>query len=79
MDSSGPKHLSMNLNRAKLESLVSHLIKRTISPCEVAIKNSDISKSAVSEVILVGGMTRMPKVGRKKVDEMLQEQSSQNM
>lgn len=62
MDSSGPKHLSMQLNRAKLESLVGDLVERTVAPCEKAIKDADVSKSAVSNVILVGGMTRMPMV-----------------
>ena len=66
MDSSGPKHMSMHLNRSKLESLVGDLIRKTIAPCEKAIKDSDISLSAVSEVILVGGMTRMPKVIAEK-------------
>lgn len=63
MDSSGPKHMNMQMNRAKLESLVNALVERTVSLCEKAIKDADVSKSAVSEVILVGGMTRMPKVG----------------
>ena len=62
MDSNGPKHMNMQLNRAKLEYLVGDLIERTVSPCEKAIKDADVSKSAISEVILVGGMTRMPKV-----------------
>ena len=62
MDSSGPKHLNMQLNRAKLESLVGDLVEKTVAPCEKAIKDADVTKSTVANVILVGGMTRMPKV-----------------
>ena len=61
-DASGPKHLTMRLTRAKLESLVADLIKRTIIPCENALRDAGIDSSKVDEVILVGGMTRMPKV-----------------
>jgi molecular chaperone DnaK len=61
-DASGPKHLNMNLSRAKLESMVEGLIKRSIAPCEAAIKDAGLSKSDVNSVILVGGMTRMPAV-----------------
>ena len=61
-DASGPKHLNIKLTRAKLESLVEDLIERTISPCRNALKDAGIQASAISEVILVGGMTRMPKV-----------------
>ncbi len=59
---SGPKHIQMNLTRAKLESLVDHLIERTKAPCQSAIKDSGLSLAEINEVILVGGMTRMPKV-----------------
>lgn len=62
MDSSGPKHLMMKLSRAKLESLVEDLIERSIAPCRIAIKDSGININEVDDVILVGGMTRMPKV-----------------
>lgn len=62
MDSSGPKHMNVQLNRAKLESLVGDLVEKTVAPCEKAIKDADVPKSSVSDVILVGGMTRMPKV-----------------
>jgi molecular chaperone DnaK len=62
MDASGPKHMSMQLNRAKLESLVESLIEKTTTPCEKAIKDAGVSKNNVADVILVGGMTRMPKV-----------------
>jgi len=61
-DASGPKHLNVQVTRAKLESLVDDLIKSTIAPCEQALKDAGISKSDISEVILVGGQTRMPKV-----------------
>src|SRR3569623_219799 len=61
-DASGPKHLNMKLTRAKLESLVDDLIKRTVEPCKVALKDAGVSASEISEVILVGGQTRMPKV-----------------
>ena len=61
-DQSGPKHLTMKLTRAKLESLVEHLIKRTIPPCEAALKDAGLKPGEINEVILVGGQTRMPKV-----------------
>ncbi|MCX2561305.1 molecular chaperone DnaK [Acetobacter farinalis] len=61
-DASGPKHLLLKLTRAKLESLVDDLIQRTLEPCKAALKDAGISASEVDEVILVGGMTRMPKV-----------------
>ena len=61
-DASGPKHLNMKLSRAKLESLVEDLIKRTIEPCKAALKDAGISASDIHDVVLVGGMTRMPKV-----------------
>jgi len=61
-DASGPKHLSMKITRAKLESMVEDLIERTIEPCKTAIKDAGVSLSDISDVILVGGQTRMPKV-----------------
>ena len=61
-DASGPKHLNMKLSRAKLESLVEDLIKRTIEPCKNALKDAGVSASEIDDVVLVGGMTRMPKV-----------------
>ncbi|NMM80518.1 molecular chaperone DnaK [Acidovorax sp. SRB_14] len=64
-DASGPKHLNIKLTRAKLESLVDELIERTIAPCRTAIKDAGISVSDINDVILVGGMTRMPKVQDK--------------
>src|SRR6188474_3039143 len=64
-DASGPKHLNIKLTRAKLESLVDELIARTIAPCRTAIKDAGVAVSAIDDVILVGGMTRMPKVQEK--------------
>ncbi|WP_313298178.1 molecular chaperone DnaK [Diaphorobacter sp.] len=64
-DASGPKHLNIKLTRAKLESLVDDLIERTIAPCRTAIKDAGISVSDINDVILVGGMSRMPKVQEK--------------
>src|ERR1700753_1966894 len=61
-DASGPKHLVMKLSRAKLESLVDDLISRTLEPCRAALKDAGVNASEIQEVILVGGMTRMPKV-----------------
>ncbi len=61
-DQSGPKHLTMKLTRAKLESLVADLIERTIAPCKKALKDAGLSASDIDEVVLVGGMTRMPKI-----------------
>lgn len=62
MDASGPKHLAMKLTRAKFESLVSDLIQRTVEPCKKCLRDADISKSDIGDILLVGGMTRMPKV-----------------
>ena len=62
MDATGPKHLAVKLTRAKLESLVEDLVKRTIEPCKIALKDAGLSAAEVSEVILVGGQTRMPLV-----------------
>ena len=64
-DASGPKHLNIKLTRAKLEALVEDLIERSIEPCKTAIKDAGISVSEISDVILVGGQTRMPKVQDK--------------
>src|ERR1044072_7347125 len=61
-DASGPKHLNIKLTRAKLESLVDDLIKRTVGPLKAAIKDAGVKVSDINDVILVGGMTRMPKV-----------------
>ncbi|MFC4299874.1 MAG: molecular chaperone DnaK [Castellaniella sp.] len=64
-DASGPKHLNLKITRSKLEALVEELIERTIEPCRVAIKDAGIKVSDIDDVILVGGMTRMPKVQEK--------------
>ncbi len=64
-DASGPKHLNIKLSRAKLESLVEELVERTIAPCRTAIKDAGVSVSDIHDVILVGGMSRMPKVQEK--------------
>lgn len=64
-DATGPKHLNIKLTRAKLEALVDDLIERTIAPCRTAIKDAGISVSDIHDVILVGGMSRMPKVQEK--------------
>jgi molecular chaperone DnaK len=61
-DASGPKHLTMKLTRAKLESLVEDLIQKTVEPCRSALKDAGLSAGQINEVVLVGGMTRMPKV-----------------
>ena len=61
-DKTGPKHINLKMTRAKLEALVEDLILRTIPPCKIALKDSGLTASEVSEIILVGGMTRMPKV-----------------
>jgi len=67
-DASGPKHLQLKLNRAKFEQLASDLLKRTLEPCRLALKDAGLEASAIDEVVLVGGSTRVP-----KVQEMVQE------
>merc|ERR1711992_327653 len=62
MDASGPKHMNLKLTRAKFEQIVGDLIKKTVEPCHKAMKDAEVSKSDIGEVILVGGMSRMPKV-----------------
>src|SRR5512147_1078493 len=64
-DASGPKHLNIKLTRAKLEALVEDLIEKTIGPCRAALKDAGLSPGEINEVVLVGGMTRMPKVIEK--------------
>ena len=61
-DASGPKHLTLKLTRAKLEALVADLLKRTVKPCAAALKDAGVTAAEIDEVVLVGGMTRMPKV-----------------
>ncbi|MFM7706946.1 MAG: molecular chaperone DnaK [Gammaproteobacteria bacterium] len=68
MDASGPKHLAVKLTRAKLESLVEDLVKRTIDPCRIALQDAGLSAGDVAEVILVGGQTRMPLVQKQVKD-----------
>lgn len=68
-DASGPKHLHIKMTRAKIESLVEHLVERTIEPCKTALKDAGLSASQIHDVILVGGQTRMPLV-QKKVEEI---------
>lgn len=69
MDASGPKHMAINLSRTLMESLVQHLVDRTVEPCMKAMKDAGWTKDDIAEVILVGGMTRMPSV-QKKVKEI---------
>ena len=64
-DASGPKHLNIKLTRAKLEGLVDELIEKVVAPCQMAMKDAGLSASDINDVILVGGMTRMPKVQAK--------------
>jgi len=67
-DASGPKHLNIKITRAKLESLVDDLLKRTIEPCKIALKDAGLTSADIDEVIMVGGQTRMPKVQRMVQD-----------
>ncbi len=67
-DASGPKHLNVKVTRAKLESLVEDLVKRTIDPCKVALKDAGLKASEINDVILVGGQTRMPMVQKSVTD-----------
>ena len=62
MDATGPKHLNLKITRAQFEGIVDKLISRTVEPCNKAIKDSEFAKSEINDVILVGGMSRMPKV-----------------
>lgn len=77
-DASGPKHLNVNISRSKLEALVSDLINSLAKPCEICLKDSGLSKSDINEVILVGGMTRMPKV-QEKVKEIFGREPSKGV
>ncbi|MFH1123709.1 MAG: molecular chaperone DnaK [Pseudomonadota bacterium] len=77
-DASGPKHLNLKLSRAKLEALVDDLIEKTVGPCKTAIKDAGLSPSDIDEVILVGGMTRMPKV-QQKVKEIFGREPSKGV
>jgi len=77
-DANGPKHLQMTLTRSKFEGLVADLIDRLNAPCDTCLNDSGVSKSDISDVILVGGMTRMPKV-QEKVKEIFNKEPSKNV
>ncbi|MBU0988968.1 MAG: molecular chaperone DnaK, partial [Proteobacteria bacterium] len=77
-DASGPKHLNIKLTRAKLEGLVDDLIQKVVGPCNTAMRDSGLSAKDIDEVILVGGMTRMPKV-QEKVKEIFGKQPSKGV
>lgn len=77
-DASGPKHLNIKLTRAKLEGLVDDLIEKIVGPCKIAIKDAGLSPNDIDEVILVGGMTRMPKV-QEKVKEIFGKEPSKGV
>jgi len=62
MDATGPKHMNLKLSRSKFESIVESIVKRTVEPCKKAMKDADVAQKDIGEVLLVGGMTRMPKV-----------------
>ncbi|GFY66397.1 stress-70 protein, mitochondrial [Trichonephila inaurata madagascariensis] len=78
VDASGPKHLNMKLSRSQFENLVADHIKRTVEPCKKAIKDADVKLSDIHEVILVGGMTRMPKV-QAQVQELFKKTPSKSV
>lgn len=75
MDASGPKHMNLKLTRSKFETLVGDLIKKTVGPCQKALQDAEVAKSEIGEVLLVGGMTRMPKV-QSTVQEIFGRQPS---
>jgi molecular chaperone DnaK len=77
-DASGPKHLNIKLTRSKFEALVDDLIQRLVAPCQTALKDSGLSANEINEVILVGGMTRMPKV-QQKVKEIFGKEASKGV
>ena len=77
-DASGPKHLNIKLSRSRLEALVDDLIQRVVNPCNLALKDSGLKASDIDEVILVGGMTRMPKV-QEKVKEIFGKEPSKGV
>lgn len=78
MDSSGPKHMNLKLTRSRFENLVGDLIKKTVAPCQKALSDAEVSKSDIGEVLLVGGMTRMPKV-QSTVQEIFGRQPSRSV
>jgi len=77
-DASGPKHLNMKLTRAKLEALVDDLIEKVVEPCQIALRDAGLTAAQIDEVILVGGMTRMPKV-QQKVKEIFGKEPSKGV
>jgi len=77
-DASGPKHLNVKISRAKFESLVNDLIQRTVGPCKRAMSDAKVSTNKIDEVILVGGMTRMPKV-QETVEQVFSKKPSKNV
>ncbi|QEK38137.1 molecular chaperone DnaK [Candidatus Cytomitobacter indipagum] len=77
-DASGPKHLNITVTRSKLESLVEKLIERTVNPCKMALSDAGISSSEIDDVLLVGGMTRMPKIA-EKVQEIFNKKPHQGI
>ncbi len=77
-DASGPKHLNIKLSRSKLEALVDDLINKVVGPCQAAIRDSGLKTSGIDEIILVGGMTRMPKV-QQKVKEIFDREPSKGV
>jgi len=78
MDASGPKHMNLKLSRSKFEGIVEGLIKRTMAPCQKALQDAEVKKTDIGEVILVGGMTRMPKV-QSTVQEVFGRQPSKSV
>lgn len=78
MDSSGPKHMNLKLSRSKFETLVDGLIKKTVDPCKKALQDGEVSKSDIGEVLLVGGMSRMPKV-QQTVQDIFGRQPSRSV
>jgi molecular chaperone DnaK len=77
-DASGPKHMNIKLTRSKLEALVDDLVERVVEPCRMAIRDSGLKLSDINEVVLVGGMTRMPKV-QQKVKEIFGKEPGKNV
>ncbi|MBW2023013.1 MAG: molecular chaperone DnaK [Deltaproteobacteria bacterium] len=77
-DASGPKHLNMKLTRAKLEALVDDLVEKVVEPCQIALRDAGLTADQIDEVILVGGMTRMPKV-QQKVKEIFGKEPSKGV
>jgi molecular chaperone DnaK len=77
-DSSGPKHLNLKISKSKFESIVDHLVQKTLGPCKSCLKDSGVKKEELNEIILVGGMTRMPKV-QTTVEEFFNKKPSKGV